>query len=118
MCITLFGSVFFLKDGLAKDEQLSLKYAPDITVQGIVNGRPSHIEIGYIPYIQATLGVKEVVPRVWGYGNIGNTLIVIVGVDLNNSMANDNAAYPIETGSFFRQAKTIRLLLGKQLLNY
>ena len=41
LCITLFASVFFLKDGLAKDEQLSLKYAPDITVQGIVNGRPS-----------------------------------------------------------------------------
>jgi ABC-type lipoprotein release transport system permease subunit len=112
---TLFSSVLFLKDGLVREGQISLKYAPDLTVQGIENGRQSYVETRFIPLIQTTLGVKTVVERIWGYGNVGNTLIVIVGVDLENPIINLDAAYPIESGSFLDSTTNSTVVLGKGL---
>ena len=110
---TLFSSVLFLKDGLVREGQISLKYAPDLTVQGIENGRQSYVETRFIPLIQTTLGVKTVVERIWGYGNVGNTLIVIVGVDLENPIINLDAAYPIESGSFLDSNTNSTVVIGK-----
>jgi len=113
MAATLFSSVLFLKDGLVREGQISLKYAPDLTVQGIENGRQSYIQTQFIPLIQTTLGVKTVVERIWGYGNVGNTLIVIVGVDLENPIINLDAAYPIESGSFLDSNSNGTVVIGK-----
>ena len=110
---TLFSSVLFLKDGLVREGQISLKYAPDLTVQGIENGRQSYVETRFMPLIQTTLGVKTVVERIWGYGNVGNTLIVIVGVDLENPIINLDAAYPIESGSFLDSNTNSTVVIGK-----
>lgn len=109
----LFSSVLFMKDGLARDGQISLKYAPDLTIQGIANGRQTPYETRYIPYIQSILGVKTVVERIWGYGNIGNTLLVIVGVDLEDPSIDLTAAYPIESGSFLESNKNGTVVVGK-----
>ena len=81
---TTFSSVAFMKDGLARESALSLKYSPDLTVQGISAGRQAFIDIRYIGIIRGIGGVSEVVPRIWGYGNVGNSLLVIVGLDLKN----------------------------------
>jgi len=113
MASSLFSSVLFMKDGLVREGQLSLKYAPDLTVQGVAGGRQSYIETRYINPIQTILGVKTVVERIWGYGNIGNTLIVIVGIDLENPTINLVAAYPIESGSFLNPQKNNTVVLGK-----
>ena len=109
----LFSSVLFMKDGLARDGQISLKYAPDLTIQGIANGRQTPYETRYIPYIQSILGVKTIVERIWGYGNIGNTLLVIVGVDLEDPSIDLTAAYPIESGSFLESNKNGTVVVGK-----
>jgi lipoprotein-releasing system permease protein len=113
LATTLFSSVLFMKDGLARDGQISLKYAPDLTVQGIANGRQTPVETRYIPLIQTILGVKTVVDRIWGYGNIGNTLLVIVGIDAENPAIDLNAAYPIESGSFLELSKNGTVVVGK-----
>jgi len=110
---TLFSSVLFLKDGLVREGQISLKYTPDLTVQGIANGRQSYVETRFIPLIQTTLGVKTVVERIWGYGNVGNTLLVIVGVDLENPIINLDAAYPIGSGSFLDFNTNGTVIIGK-----
>src|SRR5512147_1390521 len=92
ICLVTASSVFcsmaFMKDGLAKDGELSLANGPDITVQGIESGRQSYIGTEYIGIIQSMSGIREVSSRVWGYGNIGNTLIVVVGVDLRSPRIN------------------------------
>jgi ABC-type lipoprotein release transport system permease subunit len=113
MAATLFSSVLFIKDGLVREGQLSLKYAPDLTVQGITTGRQSFIETRNIDLIQRILGVEKVVERIWGYGNIGNTLLVIVGIDPEEPNMNLDAAYPIESGSFLDSERNDTVVLGK-----
>jgi ABC-type lipoprotein release transport system permease subunit len=113
LAATLFSSVLFMKDGLVREGQLSLKYAPDLTIQGVIGGRQSFVEIRYISLIQTILGVKNVTDRIWGYGNVGNTLIVIVGIDLENPNMNLAAAYPIESGTFLDPKRNNSVVIGK-----
>ncbi|MDQ1280347.1 MAG: putative transport system permease protein, partial [Thermoproteota archaeon] len=93
---SVFSSIAFIKDGLTAQGVLSLKYAPDITVQGISNGRQTPVDISNVGYIQEAPGVSLVEERIWGYGNIGNTLLVIVGIDVANPMLNQSNAFPLE----------------------
>jgi ABC-type lipoprotein release transport system permease subunit len=109
----LFSSVAFMEDGLKKDGELSLKYSADLTLQGIEAGRQTYVNTSYIRNIQSIGGVREVAQRIWGYGNIGNTLIVIVGVDLNTSKVNPEAAYPLEAGSFLDAQKNSTVVIGR-----
>ena len=102
-----------MEDSLKKDGELSLKYAPDLTLQGIEAGRQTHVNTSYINTIQKIGGVREATQRIWGYGNIGNTLIVIVGVDLNTSKVNPAAAYPLEAGSFLDAQKNNTIVIGR-----
>ncbi len=121
-----FSSVAFLSDGLAKEGALSLKYAPDLTVQGISTGRQSLIPTKYINNIAMDSGVSWISQRIWGYGNIGNTLVVIVGIDLNNtittnqtrsllgySVVDQTPAYPMESGQFLDAQSTSSIVIGK-----
>jgi ABC-type lipoprotein release transport system permease subunit len=110
---SLFSSVAFMEDSLKKDGELSLKYAPDLTLQGIEAGRQTYVNTSYINSIQRIGGVREATQRIWGYGNIGNTLIVIVGVDLNTSRVNPAAAYPLESGSFLDAQKNSTIVIGR-----
>jgi putative ABC transport system permease protein len=110
---SLFSSVAFMEDSLKKDGELSLKYAPDLTLQGIEAGRQTYVNTSYISTIQKIGGVIEATQRIWGYGNIGNTLIVIVGVDLNSSRVSPAAAYQMEAGSFLDAQKNNTVVIGK-----
>ena len=110
---TTFSSVAFMKDGLARESELSLKYSPDLTVQGISAGRQAFIDTRYIGIIRGIGGVSEVVPRIWGYGNVGNSLLVIVGLDLRNSTLTSAEAYPLESGTFLDAQRNGTLVIGK-----
>jgi ABC-type lipoprotein release transport system permease subunit len=109
---TTFSSVAFMKDGLARESALSLKYSPDLTVQGISAGRQAFIDVRYIGIIRGIGGVSEVVPRIWGYGNVGNSLLVIVGLDLKNSTLTSKEAYPLESGTFLDAQRNGTLVIG------
>jgi len=117
VCLTvssgLFTSVTILKDGLVREGQLSLKYAPDIIVQGVVSGRPAYVETRHLEWIQSIYGVDTIEERIWGYGNIGNTLIVIIGVQLENTVADPVSTYPIESGSFLSTEQSNTVVIGK-----
>jgi ABC-type lipoprotein release transport system permease subunit len=110
---TTFSSVAFMKDGLTRESELSLKYSPDLTVQGISAGRQAFIDIRYIGIIRGIGGVSEVVPRIWGYGNVGNSLLVIVGLDSRNSTLTSAGAYPLESGTFLDPQRNGTLVIGK-----
>lgn len=117
VCLTiaaaLFSSVSFLKDGLVKEGELSLKHAPDITVQGIFTGRQAFIDSQYAGIIQTIPGVKAVAERIWGYGNIGNTLLVVVGIDSEDSGVDVTVAYPLESGSFLDAQHNGTVVIGR-----
>jgi ABC-type antimicrobial peptide transport system permease subunit len=122
-----FSAVAFLSDGLVKEGALSLKYAPDLTVQGIQAGRQTLISTNYVNYILGVApGVTGISERVWGYGNIGNTLVVVVGIDLDNSAAanpstpqmgylpiDQTTAYPLESGHFIDAQSNQSVVIGK-----
>jgi lipoprotein-releasing system permease protein len=121
-----FSSVAFLSDGLVKEGALSLKYAPDLTVQGISSGRQSLVPTRYINYIAMVSGVRWVSQRIWGYGNVGDALIVVVGVDLDNSITTNQTkvilgnsvvdqapAYPLESGQFLDSQSENSVVIGK-----
>jgi ABC-type lipoprotein release transport system permease subunit len=114
MAASIFASMSFLKDGLVEEGKLSLKYAPDLTVQGISAGRQTLVDTRYISSIKSTSGINRVEPRVWGYGNIGNTLLVIAGVNTSNSTGtNPSAPYPLEAGSFLTAQASGAVVIGK-----
>jgi ABC-type lipoprotein release transport system permease subunit len=121
-----FSSVAFLSDGLVNEGALSLKYTPDLTVQGISTGRQSLIPTRYVNYVAMMQGVSWISQRIWGYGNIGNTLVVIVGIDLNNtittnqtrsllgnSVVDQTPAYPLEAGQFLDTQSYSSIVIGK-----
>ncbi len=122
-----FSAVAFLSDGLVKEGALSLKYAPDLTVQGMQAGRQTLLPINYANYVLGSApGVSVVSQRIWGYGNVGNTLIVIVGIDLSGTAAADQAApqqgriapdqsvaYPLESGQFIDTQSNNSIVIGK-----
>jgi ABC-type lipoprotein release transport system permease subunit len=110
---SVFSSVAFMKDGLTKEGELSLKYSPDITVQGIITGRQTFIDTSFVGYVQEAPGVRAVAQRIWGYGNIGNTLLVIVGVDMENPILNATQIYPLESGTFLTSQSNDTVILGK-----
>jgi ABC-type lipoprotein release transport system permease subunit len=116
---SVFSSVAFMKDGLTAEGQLSLKYSPDITVQGISGGRQTPVDTAFVGYIQEAPGVNAVVQRIWGYGNIGNTLLVIVGLDLQSTNFNQYArvnftnTFPLESGTFLDPQSNDTVVIGK-----
>ncbi len=110
---SVFSSVAFMKDGLVKEGELSLKYSPDLTVQGISSGRQTFIETKYVGYIQEAPGVSAVAGRIWGYGNIGNSLLVVVGIDLENPIVDLSQVYPIESGAFLNPQSDNTVVIGK-----
>jgi ABC-type lipoprotein release transport system permease subunit len=109
----VFSSIAFIKDGLVMEGQLSLKNAPDVTVQGMWAGRQTFIETKDIGYIQEAPGVGYVEPRIWGYGNVGNSLIVVVGVDLQSQFLSQTAVLPIESGSFLDPNVNNTIVIGQ-----
>jgi lipoprotein-releasing system permease protein len=118
MSASVFSSVAFMKDGLTREGELSLKYAPDITVQEISGGRQTFINTSYVGKVQAP-GVVAVEQRIWGYANVGNSLLVVVGLDLKNttinqySYLNQTKMYPIEAGKFIDSQVNGEIVIGK-----
>ncbi len=109
----VFSAVTFMRDGLVQEGALSLKYSPDITVQGIQGGRQTYTDTINIGYIQEAPGVKAVVPRIWGYGNIGNFLVVIVGIDQEYVSTDPSIVYPLEAGAFLEPQDGGYVVIGK-----
>ena len=116
---SVFSSVAFLKDGLTAESEVSLKYSPDLTVQGISSGRQTHVSTHYISRIYGITGVSAVTQRIWGYGNVGNTLIVVLGIDLQsmatlqNTVVNPAEAYQIASGTFLDPQQNGTVVIGK-----
>jgi ABC-type lipoprotein release transport system permease subunit len=116
-----------MSDGLVREGALSLKYTPDLTVQGIQAGRQTLISTSYVSSILGSAsGISGISERIWGYGNVGNTLIVVMGIDVGNSATinqtshqlgtfkiDQAAAYPLESGQFLNPQLNGTVVIGK-----
>ena len=65
--IFILSCVFIVSNALKNEMFVTLKSLPDITIQRIVAGRQTLIDVNRCEKISKIFGVKEVMPRVWGY---------------------------------------------------
>jgi ABC-type lipoprotein release transport system permease subunit len=117
ICLSVAASVFcsvaFMKDGLTREGRISLNYVADITVQGIEGGRQGLIDTKYVGFVLSEAGVLRVSQRIWGYGNVGNTLLVVVGVELSNQSSGLALKYPVVSGRFLDPNQNGTVVIGK-----
>ena len=110
--VAAFSSVAFIKDGLTRDAELSLRFAPDITVQYMQSGRQSLIPLSYVRSISALEGIDRVVPRVWGYVGTGKNVLIIMGIDLRNMTTSNADTFAIGEGAFLTATTRGSIVLG------
>lgn len=67
LVVALFGSVLLLTDALRREYELSADRMPDLTVQQLVAGRPTLIDVAVADELADIPTVRSVHPRVWGY---------------------------------------------------
>lgn len=67
LVVSLVASVTWLADALGAEMRAGIDAMPDVTMQGIVAGRPELVHVGALDALRARPGVRAVVPRVWGY---------------------------------------------------
>lgn len=67
LIIFLLTSVLFFADALRKEAAGVLQDAPEMVVQRMITGRYTPIPLAYQNVIVSIRGVREVVPRFWGY---------------------------------------------------
>ncbi|MFA5718958.1 MAG: ABC transporter permease, partial [Desulfobulbaceae bacterium] len=65
--IFLVASFQFVTGALTETALDSLRSAPEITVQRLSAGRQTEVPLDYGGQIAGIHGVREVVPRIWGY---------------------------------------------------
>ncbi len=110
--VAAFSSVAFIKDGLSRDAELSLSFAPDITVQYMRSGRQSLVPMTYLRDIYSVQGIDRVVPRVWGYVGVGKNILIFMGLDLQNVTASYSDIFPMEQGTFLTSTARKSIVLG------
>jgi ABC-type lipoprotein release transport system permease subunit len=124
--VAAFSSVAFMKDGLARDAQLSLQLAPDVTVQYMQSGRQSliplssvaplrgqdPIPINYVTSISGITGVDRVAPRVWGYVGVGKNTLILMGIDLKAVGSSYSNVLPMDQGTFLNITTRGSIVLG------
>ncbi|WOE70801.1 FtsX-like permease family protein [Hydrogenimonas thermophila] len=81
--IFILSSIFMITNALKTEMFVTLKSLPDITVQRIIAGRQTEIDVERCEEIAKLFGVTDVIPRVWGYYYIPNLGVnfSIVGVE-------------------------------------
>ncbi|WP_457597698.1 ABC transporter permease [Hydrogenimonas sp.] len=81
--VFLLASIFMIAHALKAEMAATLSSLPEITVQRIVAGRQSLIDASRAERIAEIFGVKEALPRVWGfyYFPRGGVNFSIVGVE-------------------------------------
>ncbi|MBD3158974.1 MAG: FtsX-like permease family protein [Candidatus Lokiarchaeota archaeon] len=120
MSTSLLCSIEFIRQGVAQDFSLSLDEGPDITVQKLVGGRQAPCPISWRDNLTAYSGVEDVLPRVWGYADVGSgKLMTIMGINPAQYEETPGAVGTdiIGEGSFLPQNDTHKLVVGQGILD-
>ena len=117
VALTILGAVAFISDGLQKEAELSTLFAPDVTVQLQQAGRQIPIPTSHIQNLTNVIGVRKVVPRVWGYIYQYNKIYTIMGIDLANMPIPDGIGFTIASGRFLHPNDNNSVIVGSYFAN-
>lgn len=111
---TMVSAVLFTKEGLEREAEVSVRMAPDLTVQYLKAGRVGLTPLDYANIIAKVEGVEKVVPRIWGYAGISTYTFTVVGLD-TSSLSSSTTFGGIESGRFLlpEDAGKGNIVIGK-----
>ena len=115
IAIMVLGSTIFVSDGLLKEAQISVEYAPDITVQNMQAGRVVPLPYAYAEYLGKFLDVKKIIPRVWGYVFLENRIYTFMGIDPNTIPTIEEIGFTITQGRPFLANERNVAIIGSQV---
>ena len=115
IAIMVLGSTIFVSEGLLRDAQLSAETAPDITVQNMAAGRVVPLPSIYAEYLGRFVGVRRVVPRVWGYVYLEDSIYTLMGVDPSTIPIAEELGFSLESGRFFFGNEKNVAVIGSQV---
>ncbi|GAB4402180.1 MAG: FtsX-like permease family protein [Microscillaceae bacterium] len=83
LVVAFFASVIFFTDALRLEAQASLKTLPELWVQKLAGGRLVPMPLAMADSMRSFRGIKQVIPRIWGYNYDAPTgaVITIIGSD-------------------------------------
>lgn len=107
LVVFLTASLVFFTQALKREARLILAHAPDMVVQRLVAGRHDPIPVARVAEIAALRGVRQVVPRLWGY-----YYDPISGANFTLAAADDGSLAPGSTRIGQGVARTLRIEAG------
>ncbi|OIP50602.1 MAG: ABC transporter permease [Deltaproteobacteria bacterium CG23_combo_of_CG06-09_8_20_14_all_60_8] len=98
--IFLLASFQLVSNGLLERAQTALVMAPEILIQKMTAGRQESIPIAYAERLHDIFGIRQVVPRVWGYYFDEVTLAnyTVIGRDQVGGGTDDQLAQVLSEG--------------------
>ena len=115
--IFLVASFQFVTGALTETALDSLRSAPEITVQRLSAGRQTEVPLDYGGQIAGIHGVREVVPRIWGYyfDEVTGANLTVIGVDLERMPLGEKLNLTLAEGEVPEPGSTGRVLVGRSI---
>jgi len=115
--IFLVASFQLLTQALTETALLALRSAPEITVQKMSAGRQVEIPVNYSRRLTGILGVKEIVPRVWGYyfDEVSGANYTVMGIDPGRMPLLDRLNLTLEEGGVYDPMSRGKTVVGRSV---
>jgi ABC-type lipoprotein release transport system permease subunit len=111
----ILGAMSFLSDGISREATTSATFAPDITVQNMMAGRPAAVHLVDAQAISLIPDVEKVVPRAWGYIAYDGKIYTVMGIDPVNMPIPSDINFVISEGQFLSPNQPFSAVVGKYL---
>ena len=98
--IFLVASFQMVTQALTETASLALQNAPEITIQKITAGRQVSIPLAYAERLSSLFGIRDTVPRVWGYyfDEVQGANYTVMGVDVSRMPLGKKLGLTLEEG--------------------
>lgn len=90
--VLAFATVLFASEALRTASQRYAREAPSLTVERLVAGRASLIDVADVSRVAAIAGVRSVEPRVWGY-------LYLAALEANVTVVSTRDVGPLDLGA-------------------
>jgi len=98
--IFLVASFQMVTQALTETADIALRGAPEITLQKMSAGRQVSIPINYADKLSAIFGIRDIVPRIWGYyfDEVEGANYTVMGIDARRMPLADKLHLALDKG--------------------
>lgn len=114
--IFLVASFQLVTRALTETAELALERTPEITVQNMTAGRQVEIPVDYGLRLSSIFGIREVIPRVWGYyfDEVQGANYTVMGIEQRMPMLED-LDLTLEKGGTYTPGSPGKALIGQSV---